>query len=173
MMRRYIGVMCCAIFVGWLAGPAVAQAPHKTVKECDAEWQADKANLQAAGKKKKDFMAECRGIAAAAPAEPPATAPATPPPAAPKPVSPPPPAAKPAPAPMATTGESNVANQFATEVQAHDHCPAITVVWANLKSKVYHFAGTPSYGATKRGAYMCEQDAIEAGMRAAKNETHP
>jgi hypothetical protein len=173
MMRRYIGVMCCAIFVGWLAGPAVAQAPHKTVKECDAEWQADKANLQAARKKKKDFMAECRGIAAAAPAEPPATAPAMPPPAAPKPVSPPPPAAKQAPAPMATTGESNVANQFATEVQAHDHCPAITVVWANLKSKVYHFAGTPSYGATKRGAYMCEQDAIEAGMRAAKNETHP
>ena len=49
MMRRYIGVMCCAIFVGWIAVPAVAQAPHKTVKECDAEWKADKANLQAAG----------------------------------------------------------------------------------------------------------------------------
>jgi hypothetical protein len=123
--------------------------------------------------KKKDFMAECRGIAAAAPTGAPATAPETPAPGAPRPMSPPSPAAKPAPAPRATTGESNVANQFATETQAHDHCPAITVVWANLKSKVYQFAGTRSYGTTKRGVYMCEQDAIEAGMRAAKNETRP
>lgn len=166
MIRRYIGVMCCAIFLAWLAVPAVAQAPQKTVKECDAEWKADKANLQAAGKKKKDFMAECRGITAAAPAEAPATAPA-------KPVSPSPYAAKPAPAPMATTGESNAANQFATEAQAKNHCQADTVVWANLKTNVYHFAGTHNYGTTKRGAYMCEKDTIAAGMRAAKNETHP
>jgi hypothetical protein len=29
------------------------------------------------------------------------------------------------------------------------------------------------YGATKSGGYMCEPDAISAGIRAAKNEPHP
>ena len=58
MMRRYIGVMCCAIFVGWIVVPAGAQAPHKTVKECDAEWKAEKANL-----------GKSRFLAAASPAE--------------------------------------------------------------------------------------------------------
>jgi hypothetical protein len=42
-----------------------------------------------------------------------------------------------------------------------------------FKVERLHFAGRRSYGTTKRGAYMCEKDAIETGMRAAKNETHP
>jgi hypothetical protein len=46
-------------------------------------------------------------------------------------------------------------------------------VWVTLKSGVYHFAGTRYYGSTKNGAYMCEGDTAAAGMRAAKNETHP
>jgi hypothetical protein len=46
-------------------------------------------------------------------------------------------------------------------------------VWVNLTSKIYHFSGTRSYGNTKHGAYMCEHDTAAAGMRAAKNETHP
>ena len=75
-----------------------------------------------------------------------------------------------APSPSAkSTGEG----QYATEVQARVHCPRDTVVWANTHSDIYHFAGTRNYGTTIAGAYMCEQDSIAEGMRAAKNETHP
>ncbi len=60
-----------------------------------------------------------------------------------------------------------------TESEAKSHCPGDTVVWANTRSKVYHFAGTPTYGNTKRGAYMCEKDTVAAGIRSAKNEKRP
>jgi hypothetical protein len=63
--------------------------------------------------------------------------------------------------------------QFATDAAAKAHCPTDTVVWVNLSSKVYHFAGTRDYGHTKSGTYMCEKDTAAAGYRAAKNEKHP
>jgi hypothetical protein len=65
------------------------------------------------------------------------------------------------------------ADQYTTERQAWTHCPTDTVVWANTRSNVYHFRGTYNYGNTKAGAYMCEQDSLANGMRAAKNEKHP
>jgi hypothetical protein len=81
--------------------------------------------------------------------------------------------------PIATTPIDNLktktsggTDQFQTEVEAKSHCPTGTVVWANLRSSVYHFAGYPSYGNTKRGAYMCEADAASQGMHAAKAEQH-
>jgi hypothetical protein len=94
------------------------------------------------------------------------------------PAAPPPPAAKSAPSRVArpaptTTGNAAGANQFPAEAQAKSRCPSDTVVWANLGSKIYHFAGTKSYGTTKDGAYMCERDATAEGIRAAKNEKHP
>jgi hypothetical protein len=46
-------------------------------------------------------------------------------------------------------------------------------VWANTKSKIYHFGGHRAYGNTKAGAYMCQNDTAAAGIRAAKNEKHP
>jgi hypothetical protein len=64
-------------------------------------------------------------------------------------------------------------NQYNTERQAWTHCLTDTVVWANTQSNIYHFRGNHYYGTTVAGAYMCEQDAIAEGMRAAKNETHP
>ena len=64
-------------------------------------------------------------------------------------------------------------NQYTTEGRAKLRCPADTVVWANPRSNIYHVQGTRDYGNTRRGGYMCEQDAIREGMRAAKNETHP
>lgn len=71
-------------------------------------------------------------------------------------------------------GESQAgANQYTTETLARVHCPNGTVVWANTRSKIYHFHSTNDYGNTKAGAYMCEQDALAAGIRAAKNEKHP
>jgi hypothetical protein len=76
--------------------------------------------------------------------------------------------------PAAPRGSANLeAGQFADEATAKGRCPTDTVVWVNLPSKVYHFAGTKNYGTTKRGAYMCEKEAIAAEDRASKTETHP
>ena len=95
-MDRRLGFLVCAVaMLGLASVPAAAQ--QKTAKQCNDEWTANKAAIQASGKTKKVFIAECRGTAApaaAAPAKPaPAatTAPATPAPtaapAAPKPAT--------------------------------------------------------------------------------------
>jgi hypothetical protein len=77
------------------------------------------------------------------------------------------PAPAPARQPPASTGGATLeAGQFADDVAAKASCPSDTVVWVNLPSKIYHFAGTKSYGTTKRGAYMCEKTAIAAENRA-------
>jgi hypothetical protein len=173
------------------AAPSPAAAV-KTAKQCNEEWTANKAAIQASKKTKKDFIADCRTQAAGAPttaATPPAAAPAKPPTTAATPVPAPPPAAAPARAPSTdtaptrtpppattrapATGAPAAAGQFSTEAQAKARCPSDTVVWVNLDSKVYHFAGNRNYGATKSGAYMCERDTVSAGYRAAKNEKHP
>ncbi len=165
---------------------------QKTAKECIAEWRADKAGMQARGVTERAYVEQCR----AGGTMPSATAPEpTPTPAAPSPARPAPTGtqAAPAPAPQrpastttaapvpAPTQQPSVprdnatleAGQFADEASAKARCPSDTVVWVNLPSKVYHFAGTRNYGTTKRGAYMCEKEAIAAEDRAAKNETHP
>jgi hypothetical protein len=63
--------------------------------------------------------------------------------------------------------------QFASETEAKASCPGDTVVWANLSSKVYHYATAKTYGKTKRGAYICEKSTAAAGFRAAKKEQRP
>ena len=70
-------------------------------------------------------------------------------------------------------GKPEGANQYTSETLAKAHCITGTVVWANLNSKIYHFAGHDDYGHTKQGAYMCEKDALAQDIRAAKNEKHP
>ena len=172
MQRRLRVIALTVVFVAAAAlvsGPASA----KTTKECDDEYAANKAAIQAAKEKKADFIAACKATAegqttpiGAAPAA--AAAPATPAPA-PKAT---PPSSPPASGKSASAGTAG-ANEFSTEAQAKAKCSTGTVVWVNLKSKIYHFAGTPDYGTTKQGAYMCEADATAAGDRAAKNETHP
>jgi hypothetical protein len=146
--------------------PKAAATGEKTAKECREEWRANKAANQANGVTEKAYVAQCRG--GAAPAQ--TTAPPPPPPV-PLPATKAGPAA-PAPAPTAAAPPSG-ANEFSTEAQAKARCPSDTVVWVNLTSKIYHFSGTRNYGNTKHGAYMCERDTAAAGMRAAKNETHP
>ena len=69
-------------------------------------------------------------------------------------------------------GQAGV-NQYTTETLARVHCPIDTVVWANTRSNIYHFRGDNNYGTTKRGAYMCERDALAGGIRQAKDEKHP
>lgn len=154
---------------------AAAETKGKTAKACAAEWTANKPALQAGGKTRKDYIAECRAgtssTANAAPAQPaqPEQKPAVA--AAPQQA----PAEQPksemtaAPAPKAPAGVL-AGGQFASESEAKSHCPGDTVVWANTRSKVYHYASSRRYGHTKRGAYMCEKETASAGMRAAKRE---
>jgi hypothetical protein len=174
LLRRCLAALA-SVAILTAAGPAAA----KTAKDCEAEWRANKATIQGAHKTKKAFMAECRadtGQRAAAPSQPAPAETAQRPPAN----------AAPAPAPSrrATrepsakrprtgTTISTGAGEFATEMEAKAHCPGEVVVWANTRSKVYHFAGSRAYGNTKRGAYMCEKDTAGAGLRSAKNEKRP
>ncbi len=146
----------------------------KTVKECDAEYTANKAAIKASGQKKADYVAACRAGAAAPVATPAAAAPSAPAPAATPTVvaAPQPTIPAVAPAKPRVTAPAG-AGGLTTEAQTKAHCPADTVVWVNTKSGIYHFAGTHNYGTTKQGTYMCEADAKAAGDRAAENEKHP
>jgi hypothetical protein len=164
-------------------------AGSKTAKDCTAEWRADKAGMQARGITEKAYVEQCKTggamPSASAPEPKPTAAAPTPPPSRPAPtateVAPaqkpaPTTTAAPAPAqqPSAPKGSATLeAGQFADDSSAKARCPTDTVVWVNLPSKVYHFAGTKSYGTTKRGAYMCEKEAIAAEDRASKTEKHP
>jgi hypothetical protein len=149
---------------------AAAPTPTKTVKACQDEWRANKAAYQAAKVTEKAYVDKCRAGEAVALPTPPAPAP-TPAPttAAPAPTPPSTPAIKPSPTITTPTG----AGQFQTEAQAKSQCPADLVVWVNLTSKIYHFAGHKSYGTTKAGAYMCEKEATAQGFRASKTEKRP
>jgi hypothetical protein len=62
------------------------------------------------------------------------------------------------------------ATQFKDEAAAKAHCPTDTVVWLNTAGKVYHLPGNRYYGATKKGAYVCKQDADHRGFRVARGE---
>jgi hypothetical protein len=176
--------------------PAPSTAPtqtsgpptQKTAKDCIAEWRADKAGMQARGVTEKVYVEQCRAGGGAPTATAPESKPTAPAPA-PKQASPAtaPTSAQPAQKPAQTTtaappaqqpaapkGSATLeAGQFADEASAKARCPSDTVVWVNLPSKVYHFAGTKSYGTTKRGAYMCEKEAIGGENRASKTEKHP
>jgi hypothetical protein len=161
---------------------------QKTAKECVAEWRADKAGMQARGVTQKAYVEQCKAggampSATAAEPKPTAAAPSPPPSrpetqAAPQQKPAPTTTAAPVPAPAQQPSPSRdsatlEAGQFADEGFAKAHCPTDTVVWVNLPSKVYHFAGTKNYGTTKRGTYMCEKEAIAAEDRASKTEKHP
>ena len=171
---RTLALVCSFLLsASVLSFPAIAQ--QKTVKACQEEWRANKAANQAKGITEKAYVAQCRAGAAATTAP----VPATPTPAAPpKATASAPPAAPSRTAQPSTPSRDNPgppsgANQYSSEAAAKARCGSGTVVWVNLESKIYHFAGRKDYGHTKSGAYMCERDALGQGMRAAKNEKHP
>jgi hypothetical protein len=178
--------------------PASSAAPtqaggsptQKTAKECIAEWRADKAGMQARGVTQKAYVEQCKVGGLAPTATAPENKPTAPAPKQASPATPPPsaqttqqapaattnatPARAPAQQPPAPKGSPSLeGGQFADEASAKARCPSDTVVWVNLPSKIYHFTGTKSYGTTKRGAYMCEKEAVAAENRASKTETHP
>jgi hypothetical protein len=155
----------CGMVLAAIAPSVSAFAEQKSAAACRAEWRANKAANQAAGKTEKAYVAECRSGAAPT-AKSPAIAPA---PRASAPTRQIPAQPTPTHRAAAPTG----ANEFSTESEAKAHCQGDTVVWANTKSRIYHFSGHRGYGSTKAGAYMCEKDTAAAGIRAAKNEKHP
>jgi hypothetical protein len=174
-MRLHLVAMLCAAAIGFAASfPAYAQP--KTIKACEDEWQAKKAENQKAGITEKAYVDKCRAESAVPPAA------ATKAPPAKEPVPAPtatkaPPAKEPAPtatkAPAPTAKAPTAANEFSTEAAAKARCPTDTIVWLNTSSKIFHFASSKDYGKTKSGAYMCEKESLAAGNRAAKNEKQP
>jgi hypothetical protein len=58
---------------------------------------------------------------------------------------------------------------FPTEQQAQEHCPRDIVVWLNTPTGIYHYSGERWYGATKHGAFVCKQEADQAGDRGSLN----
>jgi len=61
------------------------------------------------------------------------------------------------------------APKFDSDTAAQRHCPRDTVVWLNIPTGVYHYAGERWYGRTRNGAYVCEREAIAEGDRATRN----
>lgn len=174
--------MKASLFATVLAGAilfSLTPSWAKTVKECNAEYAANKEAIKGT-QKKADFITACRagteiipGGAAAAPAAP-APAPTQTAAPAPAPQAPPPAPAPAAPRTHPTVAASpSGANEYTSDTAAKAHCPSDTVVWVNTHSHIYHFAGHRDYGNTKSGAYMCEAEANSAGNRAPLNEKHP
>jgi len=46
--------------------------------------------------------------------------------------------------------------------------PQAGMVWANPATKIYHKEGDPSYGMTKKGKWLTEEEAVKQGYRPAK-----
>lgn len=61
------------------------------------------------------------------------------------------------------------ASYFDTASAAQRHCPRDTVVWLNIPTSIYHYAGERWYGRTRNGTYVCEREAIAEGDRATRN----
>lgn len=57
---------------------------------------------------------------------------------------------------------------FNAEQSAQKHCPNDTVVWLNLPTGVYHYQHQRWYANTKKGAFVCEKEAVNEGKRRSK-----
>jgi hypothetical protein len=60
-MRTMFTATVCAALLGLLAMSHPALAQQKTLKQCNDEWAAGRAAMEASGKSKRAFVAECRG----------------------------------------------------------------------------------------------------------------
>jgi hypothetical protein len=61
-MKMIFTAVLCAVSVGLMALAPPALAQQKTAKQCSDDWAADRAAIQASGKTKRVFVAECRGV---------------------------------------------------------------------------------------------------------------
>jgi hypothetical protein len=65
--------------------------------------------------------------------------------------------------------DTSAVPQFPTEEAAQQHCPRDTVVWLNTYSGIWHYRGAKYWMNTKYGAFVCEEEARELGMRASRD----
>src|SRR5258707_310858 len=109
-MKTRLSTIVCSALIGLLALSSLAPAQQKTIKACQDEWRANRAENQAKGITEQAYVAQCRGGPIAQPTAPTAlgAAKSTTPTAKAN-----APAPKQIPAPTATG-----ANQFGTEAQA-------------------------------------------------------
>lgn len=145
------------------ANPLPAQA-ESVMSACAGQWKQVQA-AGGAGQTWPQFLAQCRTRlgSAAPPSGTVAPAPAPAPPAQSGSLFP-----WWQPAAPSSTPAATAAGEYSTELQARARCPSDTVVWVNLRTRIYHHAGTHNYGHTRQGAYMCEAEARAAGNRAAR-----
>jgi hypothetical protein len=69
-----------------------------------------------------------------------------------------------------SSGEAMAPGTLAT-VPPGLNCGAVSPVWVNTKSHVYHEPSDPYYGRTKHGEYLCPADAVKQGYhKAGKHE---
>ena len=86
-MKLWFTAGMCLAMIGLLALPSPALAQKKTVKACQEEWRANKADNQAKGITEKAYVTQCRaGGVSAQPASTP-TAPPSPTPSAARPAA--------------------------------------------------------------------------------------
>ena len=110
-----------------------AFAQQKSAAACAAEWRANKAANQTAGKTEKAYVAECRsGTAPTATTPTAALAPTAAAPARPTPAKP---------APTRTSATPAGADEFSTEAEAKARCPGANSVHSmgwDCSALVYH-----------------------------------
>lgn len=57
---------------------------------------------------------------------------------------------------------------FSNLAEAEQFCGNDTVVWASMRTDVYHMPGSRWFGRSKKGAYFCQRMLDEAGVQPAK-----
>ena len=67
---------------------------------------------------------------------------------------------------LTLAAEARGIREYDREEQAQKHCPKDTVVWSEFKGGgLFHLKGSPRYGKTPDGGYLCRQEAERAGWR--------
>jgi hypothetical protein len=54
---------------------------------------------------------------------------------------------------------------FRTQGQAQQHCPKDTVVWLDLKKRIYYLQGQRQYGRGRTAVFTCRNEARRSGNR--------
>jgi hypothetical protein len=54
---------------------------------------------------------------------------------------------------------------FRTQGQAQQHCPKDTVVWLDLKKRIYYLQGQRQYGRGRAAVFACRNEARRSGNR--------
>jgi nitrous oxide reductase accessory protein NosL len=65
----------------------------------------------------------------------------------------------------ATSAEAQGLGLFRVEGQAQQHCPNDTVVWLDLKKRIYYLQSQRQYGRGRTAVFACRNEARRSGNR--------